>query len=440
MSETLSTLTLRGGKPLNGTIELHGAKNALSKEMVAALLTPEKCVLSNISEVSDTELVATMIRAMGGTVAQHGTTLSITADQIRPLGPEELDQYAGKSRIPILMCGPMLNRFGKVVIPQLGGCNIGQRPVDFHIMALTKMGAQIDEDENYITLQAKRLQGTTIHLDYPSVGATEQVLLASVLAEGETQLTNAAIEPEIVDLICVLQKMGAIISVETDRTINIKGVDELHGYDHFCIPDRMEAASWACAAIATNGRITVKGARQIDLLTFLNKFHQIGGGFTADDQGVTFWRAAKEIQPITLSTDVHPGFMTDWQQPFVVALTQANGTSMVHETVYEERFGYTETLNQMGANIELSTDCMDGRTCRFKNKEYKHSAIIHGPTPLHGQEVTIPDLRAGFSYVIAALIADGETTLHKMETIARGYEHFEQKLEAIGAEIVTVEK
>jgi UDP-N-acetylglucosamine 1-carboxyvinyltransferase len=437
MATTPDTLIIHGGKPLKGTIALHGAKNALSKEMVAALLTAEPCVLQNVAEVRDVELVTEMIQAMGGTAELAGTTLTISADAIRPLTAEELDQYAGKSRIPILMCGPILNRFGKVVIANLGGCNIGARPVDFHIAALQQMGAEVQEDDAYLTLTAKKLKGAKIRLDYPSVGATEQVLLSAVLAEGVTHLSNAAVEPEIIDLICVLQKMGAIVSVDTDRVITITGVEKLHGYQHFCLTDRIEAASWACAALLTNGRITVEGARQIDMLTFLNAFRQVGGAFLADDKGITFWRQAQTLKPVAIETGVHPGFMTDWQQPFVIALTQAKGVSVVHETVYEERFGYTEALNDMGAEIQLFTQCLGGSDCRYISRNYKHSAVIVGPTPLHGAELTIPDLRGGFSYVLAALLAEGTSQLHNTSLIQRGYEHFLDKLTAVGADFST---
>jgi UDP-N-acetylglucosamine 1-carboxyvinyltransferase len=437
MPDISDTLIINGGKPLNGTIEVHGAKNAVSKEMVAALLTAETCILTNVCQVRDTELVAEMIKGMGGTVEQDGQYLSITADTIKPLGPEELDRYAGKSRIPILMCGPMLNRFGKVVIPSLGGCNIGSRPVDFHLAALQQMGADVTEDDQFITMTAKRLRGAKIHLDYPSVMATEQVLIAAALADGVTHLSNAAVEPEILDLVCVLQKMGAIISVDTDRVITIRGVEELHGYRHHAIPDRIEAASWACIAIATHGKIEVAGAQQLDMITFLNAFRQIGGQFEATDTGITFWRKNDELAPMVLETDVHPGCMTDWQQPFVVALTQAQGVSIVHETVYEERFGYTEALNGMGAKIQLHKSCLGGATCRYAALNHKHSAVIEGPTPLKGAELTVPDLRGGFSYVIAALLAEGQSTLHNTGIIQRGYEFFDQKLQAIGADIQT---
>jgi UDP-N-acetylglucosamine 1-carboxyvinyltransferase len=285
-----------------------------------------------------------------------------------------------------------------------------------------------------IHIFAKKLVGAKIHLEYPSVGATEQVLLASVLAEGVTVLENAAIEPEIMDLVALLQKMGAIISVDTDRVITVTGVPELRGYEHAVIPDRIEAASWACAAAVTNGDIFVRGARQLDMMTFLNTFRKVGGEFTVEDEGIRFSRGA-EIQPITLETGVHPGFMTDWQQPFVVLLTQAPGVSIVHETVYEERFGYVKALQEMGADIELRTECLGSTPCRFAGLGYAHSAIIKGPRALRAADIEIPDLRAGFSYVVAALAADGVSTIRGSEVLSRGYERFAEKLKGLGAEI-----
>jgi UDP-N-acetylglucosamine 1-carboxyvinyltransferase len=267
------------------------------------------------------------------------------------------------------------------------------------------------------------------------VGATEQILYAASLADGITELDNAAMEPEILDLIQVLQKMGAIISVDTDRVITIVGVKKLHGYTHTTLTDRLEAVSWACAAIATHGYIFVRNARQIDLMTFLNKFRQIGGGFEVRDDGIAFWREHEDIQPIALQTDVYPGFSTDYQQPFVVALTQAQGVSVVHETVYEDRFGYAETLNSMGAQIQLYKDCLGSHDCRFGAKNYMHSAVITGPTPLHAADIMVPDIRAGFSYVVAALMAKGVSNVTNFSLLERGYEHFLDRLEGIGAQI-----
>ena len=278
------------------------------------------------------------------------------------------------------------------------------------------------------------LHGAKIHLPYPSVGATEQTLLAAVLAEGKTELSGAAIEPEIMDLVAVLQKMGAIISVDVDRTFRIEGVKELNGFTHTSLTDRIEAASWASAALATRGDIFVKGATQPEMMTFLNVFRKVGGKFEVTDRGIRFWHPGGDLKPVAIETDVHPGFMTDWQQPLVVALTQANGLSIVHETVYENRFGFTKPLVQMGATIQLYRECLGSLPCRFQQRNYKHSAVIFGPTPLTGRDIDVPDLRGGFSHLIAALAASGPSNVHGISLIDRGYADFRGKLAALGAD------
>lgn len=430
-------MILRGGRPLVGEVALKGAKNALPKIMVAALLTEERCTLRNVAGIVDVAIVSDLIGALGGEVSSPAPgVLEITTANLHPMERSVLKEFSGKSRIPILTCGPMLARFGESPVPSLGGCQIGSRPVDFHLRALQDMGAELHDATGNAHLTCDRLRGNKIKLEYPSVGATEQVILAAVRAEGVTELSNAAMEPEIMDLIMVLQKMGAIISVDVDRVITIVGVRRMRGYDHTTIPDRLEAASWASAAIATNGRIFVRHARQEHMMTFLNRYRQIGGDFRVRDDGIEFWRAGEKLKSSALETDVHPGFTTDYQQPFVIALTQAQGVSIVHETVYEQRFGYVEALNSMGAQIQLYRECLGGLKCRFGQRNYKHSAVIVGPTPLRAAEIHIPDLRAGFSYVIAALVAEGVSTLHNTALIERGYENLVPKLRALGAEIV----
>jgi UDP-N-acetylglucosamine 1-carboxyvinyltransferase len=257
-------------------------------------------------------------------------------------------------------------------------------------------------------------------LPYPSVGATEQVLLTATRAEGLTELTGAAIEPEIMDLIAILQKMGAIISVDTDRVIRIEGVKELSGYNHRALFDRNEAASWACAALATNGDIFVGGARQQEMTTFLNVFRKVGGAFEIEDDGIRFYHPGGDLKPVVLETDVHPGFMTDWQQPLVVALTQAKGLSIIHETVYENRFGFTDALVQMGAQIQIYRECLGGTACRFGQRNFNHSAVISGPTELHAADIRVPDLRGGFSHMVAALAAKGTSNVTNVQLISRG--------------------
>ena len=433
-------LAIRGGRPLEGEVAIRGAKNSLPKVMVATLLTAEPCFIHNAAEIADVDIVCELIRALGGEAERlEGGTIRISAANIEPMQRSTLKEFSGKSRIPILTCGPLLTRFGEAPVPSLGGCAIGPRPVNFHVDALQSLGATYEEGPVGAFLTAGKLQGNKIRLEYPSVGATEQVILTAVRAEGITELSNAAVEPEIVDLVAILQKMGAIINVETDRVIRIVGVDELHGFEHSIMPDRLEAASWACAAIATRGRIFVRNARQADMMTFLNKFRLLGGDFRVSGDGIEFWRAGEKLKSLAVETDVHPGFMTDWQQPFVIALTQAEGVSIVHETVYEDRFGYVKALNGMGAKIQLYRECLGSVHCRFGQRNYLHSAVIVGPTPLHGADIHIPDLRAGFSYIIAALAADGLSTISNMSLVRRGYENLAGKLRGLGADVTIVE-
>jgi len=258
-----------------------------------------------------------------------------------------------------LLAGPLLLRKGKAEIPIPGGCKIGSRPVNFHIDALEKLGAKVEIKGDYFILSTDGLKGTNIHLEYPSVGATENIIIASTLAKGRTIITNAAVEPEILDLIKFLQKMGAIIELSTDRKITIEGVDRLNGAIHSVIPDRNQAASFACAGIASKGDIVIENAIQDDLITFLNSIRRVGGKFEVGENKIRFYYDG-ELKPIALETNVHPGFMTDWQQPFVILLTQAEGISIIHETVYEQRFGYVEALKKMGAEIELYDTCLGG--------------------------------------------------------------------------------
>lgn len=247
-------------------------------------------------------------------------------------------------------------------------------------------------------------------------------------------LRNAAIEPEIMDLVAILQKMGAIISVQTDRRIEIEGVPRLGGFDHLAIPDRIEAGSWACAALATAGDIYVRGAQQQPMMAFLNVFRRVGGSFDIDDEGIRFWHSGGDINSLAIETDVHPGLMTDWQQPLVVALTQTRGLSIIHETVYENRLGFTSALGEMGAQIQTYRNCLGSSPCRFSRANFQHSAVVSGPARLRGAEITVPDLRGGFSYLIAALAAEGTSKVHGIDLIYRGYENFSTKLDAVGAD------
>ncbi|NCD16588.1 MAG: UDP-N-acetylglucosamine 1-carboxyvinyltransferase [Actinobacteria bacterium] len=431
-------LRVHGGAPLTGELTVRGAKNFVSKAMVAALLGETSSVLRNVPLIRDVDVVAGLLRLHGVRVEYDDDAgeLHFDSSNVESAHVRDIDAHAGSSRIPILFCGPLLHRIGEAFIPDLGGCHIGDRPIDFHLAILRQFGAVVDKQEQGIHITAPGgLHGTKVELPYPSVGATEQTLLTAVRASGKTELKNAAIEPEIMDLIAVLQKMGAIISVDTDRVIRVEGVERLEGFVHTSLPDRIEAASWASAALATRGDIFVRGATQPDMMTFLNTFRKVGGAFHIDDQGIRFFHPGGRLNSIVLETDVHPGFMTDWQQPLVVALTQAEGLSIVHETVYENRFGFTEALNAMGAQIQLYRECLGGLECRFGQRNFYHSAAISGPTPLHAADIVVPDLRGGFSHLIAALAAEGTSTVLGIEVINRGYEHFMRKLAALGANV-----
>jgi UDP-N-acetylglucosamine 1-carboxyvinyltransferase len=432
------SLRVDGGRPLVGEITVRGAKNFVSKAMVAALLGSTPSVLRNVPEIRDVKVVSSLLSLHGVGVEYDVGTGELTMDtsDLTPADAAQIAAHAGSSRIPILLCGPLLHRLGEAVIPDLGGCRIGDRPIDFHLEILTKFGAVVTQGEDGLHLTAPRgLRGIRHELEFPSVGATEQLLLTAVLAEGVTTLHNAAVEPEIKDLIDTLQKMGAIISVDTDRSITIEGVKWLKGFDHTSLTDRIEAGSWAAAALATRGDIFVRGAQQRHMGMFLNVFRKVGGEFDVTTDGIRFYHPGVDLKPIALQTDVHPGFMTDWQQPLVVALTQAKGLSIVHETVYENRFGFTDALIKMGAQVQLYKECLGDKKCRFGQRNFKHSAVISGPTPLKAADIEVPDLRGGFSHLIAALAAEGTSTVSGIGIIDRGYENFRAKLTALGASV-----
>jgi UDP-N-acetylglucosamine 1-carboxyvinyltransferase len=432
--ESADTVIFEGGKPLVGEVTVRGAKNLVTKAMVAALLADTPSVLKGVPVISDVAVVKGLLEAHAVTVTEEvDGELHLDPRGVKSAHFAEIDAHAGSSRIPILFCGPLLHQLGEAFIPDLGGCRIGDRPINFHLDALRAFGAELEKSYEGIRLKApQRLVGAQVDLPYPSVGATEQVLLTAVRAKGVTELTNAAIEPEIIDLIAILQKMGAIIVVEPNRTIVIEGVESLNGYDHRAIPDRNEAASWAAAALATRGDIYVRGAKQQDLMTFLNVYRKVGGLFDIDDEGIRFRHPGGGINPVVIETDVHPGFMTDWQQPMVVALTQAEGRSIVHETVYENRFGFTDALVQMGANIEVYKEGIASITRRVPRRPLEQAAVITGPTALRGANIRVPDLRGGFSHVIAAVTAQGTSEVSNIGIISRGYEHLLQKLEGLG--------
>lgn len=437
----MDILKIKGNNPLNGKVKAAGAKNAITKLLVASLLSDKRCVFYNVPNIAEVEITVELCREIGSEInwdKQEGT-IEITTKELKSAYIPQ--RFSGSNRIPILMIGALLGRTDEdIIVPTAGGCKIGKRPVDFHITALQKLGAEIEYREMkkegaYLARAHQGLKGSIIELPFPSVGATENSILAAVRAKGTTVIKNAAIEPEIVDLILFLQKLGVTIGLDVDRTIRIQETKEFYEVEHVVITDRIEAASLALAGISTQGRVFVEGAQQASMITFLNALRELNAGFEVKKEGIEFFYKGPLKGGMHIETDVHPGFLTDWQQPLVVLLTQAQGVSIVHETLYENRFGYTETLKQMGADIETFTQCLGGKTCRFAHHGFYHSVVVKGPTPLQSKEIIIPDLRAGFAYVLAALIAPDVTTIRGLHYLDRGYENVVQKLTSLGADI-----
>jgi UDP-N-acetylglucosamine 1-carboxyvinyltransferase len=433
------TYVINGGNEIRGEIDCLGAKNFATKAMIAAILGDTPSTLYNVPLIGDTQITVELLESIGATLHRDdlGKTMFIDSSTVSSSDVPMAD--SGTNRMPILLLSALLHRFNRVSVPVLGGCNIGERKVDFHIEAIRQFGGKVEEtSEGFIATKERSLRGTVISLPYPSVGATETCLYLSVLAEGRSVIRNAAIEPEIMELIMMLRAMGAIIFTSSNRDIRIEGVARLKGTNIVILGDRIEAASWACLACASNGDIIVHNIRPDTLGNFLAYFQQVGGGFDiVGPNSVRFFRA-QNLKHAVIETDVYPGFSTDWQQPFAVLLTQANGISVVHETVYENRFGYLESLNGLGAKTQVTTSCLGGLPCRYRDTNHKHSAIILGPTPLTACSIEIPDLRAGLAYVIAAAIAEGTSTIKGVEFLERGYGNIVPRLTALNLDIERV--
>lgn len=437
----MDMLKIKGGIALQGTVKAAGAKNAVTKLLVASLLSDKRCVLFNVPNILDVEITVDLCKEIGSTVhwdKKEGVIEIVTKELKTTYIPQ---RYSGSNRIPILMIGALLGRTDEdIIVPTAGGCKIGKRPIDFHIAAFEKLGAVIEYREMkkegaYFAKAHQGLKGTVVQLPYPSVGATENTIMAACRAKGTTVIKNAAIEPEIIDLVLFLQKLGVAISVDVDRTIRIQEVHEFFEVEHTVLTDRIEAASLGLAAITTKGKVFVEGAQHFHMITFLNKLREAGAGFNIRQNGIEFFYKGPLKGGLHVETEVHPGFLTDWQQPFVVLLTQAEGHSIVHETVHENRFGYTEILREMGADIQLFTHCLGGTACRFALQNFHHSLVVKGPTPLMSKDITIPDLRGGFAYVMAALIAPDVSLLSGAQYLDRGYENLVEKISALGGDI-----
>lgn len=437
----MESIKIKGGNPLKGAIKVAGAKNAMTKLLVASLLSDKKCRFYNVPDIGDVEVTVALCKDIGMEVEwdKESGFMEVHTKELKTTYVPQ--RFCGANRIPILMIGALLGRTDDdIIVPTVGGCTLGKRPVDFHIRALEQLGATIEYREMkkegaYLAHARNGLKGTVVALPYPSVGATENTILAGVTARGMTVIKNAAIEPEVVELILFLQKLGAVITLDVDRTIYIQGTRRFYEVEHTVLPDRNEAASWALAAIASKGRVFVEGAEHLHMITLLNKIREIGGGFDIKSNGIEFFYDGALQGGLHIETDVHPGFMTDWQQPFVVLLTQAAGSSVVHETVYEKRFGYAEVLMEMGADITLFKQCLGGKQCRFASQSFCHSMIVKGPTPLNGKEISIPDLRAGFAYVMAALIAKETSVISGLHFLERGYAKIVSKLTSLGVDV-----
>ncbi|GAA1668962.1 UDP-N-acetylglucosamine 1-carboxyvinyltransferase [Nonomuraea maheshkhaliensis] len=397
----------------------------MSKHMVAAMLGNGESSIHNAPEVGEVEITAAMLRALGINVDISRTEIRIEqGPQIEPRVPAA---FTGLNRIPILMLGPLLHLAGEAFVPLVGGDPIGRRPVNFHVEALRAMGAEVEVGDTGIYAKAKRLNGTRIELPYPSVGATETILMSAVLAEGKTVLKNAAMEPEVVELALFLQRMGARIELSPDRRIVIEGVERLRGASTWLTGDRIEAFSYLAAGLVTQGEVRVHGCPQDRLVTAITTLARMGAQFDINDEYVCATAPPEGLRAAAVQTDTHPGFMTDWQTPLMVLFTQSQGMSVLHETVFENRLVYVPALQKMGCEIEVFDQCLGGPACRYHDTNARHSAVVRGVSKLKGADVTLPDIRAGFSAVLAAAVADGTSTLRGVHHIERGYHRpFEQ--------------
>jgi UDP-N-acetylglucosamine 1-carboxyvinyltransferase len=416
----MDKLVIRGGTPLLGTVRISGAKNAALPCMAAALLTEDTVVLENIPQVRDIETTRRLLAAMGAEVelgygrAHHRTTI-----QVRKLSaPEASYELVKTMRASTLVLGPLVARCGHARVSLPGGCAIGARPIDLHIRGLERLGAKITQDHGYVEASADRLRGTEIVFDKITVTGTEDLLMAATLAEGETIMQNCALEPEVADLADLLNKMGAQIEGAGTSTIRIKGVSKLRGAKHRIIPDRIEAGTFITAAALTGGDVNVTNCDPNHVTAVLQKLNEAGVKTVHTEDSIRVM-GDNPLKGADVITEEYPGFPTDMQAQYMVVATQAEGTSIITENIFENRFMHALELVRMGANIRI-----EGRR-----------AIVRGKTQLSAAAVLASDLRASASLVLAALVADGETIIDRVYHIDRGYEHIEEKLKGIGAEI-----
>jgi UDP-N-acetylglucosamine 1-carboxyvinyltransferase len=420
--------------PLRGEVQVRGSKNAVTKHMVAAILGSGPSTITNVPEVGDVDITAGILTAVGAGVERTGDSITITPPaEVNPIVPLS---FSGLNRIPVLLLGPLLHLAGEAFVPRVGGDRIGGRPVDFHVDTLRALGAEVEVTDEGISARCSRLRGGIIELPYPSVGATETALMSAAMAEGKSVIRGAATEPEVLELALFLQRMGARIELRPDRRIVIEGVPNLRGARNRLQGDRNEAFSYLVAGLLTGGEVRVVGCGQDRLVTAITTLMRMGAQVDVDDNGMTA-SAPDGLRAAAVQTDVHPGFMTDWQTPLMVLFTQAEGMSVLHETVYEDRFVYVPALQAMGGEIELFSSCLGGPACRFHETSNLHSAVVRGVSKLRGAEVEIPDVRAGFSSVIAAAAADGPSTLRGVHHLERGYHRPAEQLRSLGVDLTT---
>jgi UDP-N-acetylglucosamine 1-carboxyvinyltransferase len=416
----MDKFVIRGGNPLHGNIRISGAKNSALPCMAAALLTDEPVILENIPQVRDIETTRRLLAAMGAEVelgygrAQHRTTLCCR----NLTSPEAAYDLVKTMRASTLVLGPLVARMKRARVSLPGGCAIGARPIDLHIMGLERLGTKIEQQHGYVEASAERLRGAEIIFEKITVTGTEDIMMAATLAEGETVLENCAREPEIVDLAALLNAMGAHIEGAGTHQIRIRGVERLHGARHQIIPDRIEAGTFLVAGAICPGELTINHCEPRHLTALLLKLQQVG---IRIEQGPDWIRVqgGTALKAVDMSTEEYPGFPTDMQAQFLALMTQAQGPSIVSENIFENRFMHALELVRMGANIKI-----DGRR-----------AVVRGKTPLSAAAVLASDLRASASLVLAALVADGETIIDRVYHIDRGYERIEEKLGNVGAEI-----
>ncbi|HEX4039195.1 MAG TPA: UDP-N-acetylglucosamine 1-carboxyvinyltransferase [Acidobacteriaceae bacterium] len=417
----MDKFVIRGGNPLLGTIRVSGSKNSALPCMAAAILTEDEVVLENVPQVRDIETERKLLVSMGGEVelgygrAQHRTTISCR--EIKD--PTAAYEIVKTMRASSLVMGPLVARCGVARVSMPGGCAIGARPIDLHMKGLEMLGATIGYEHGYIEARAERLKGAHIVFDKITVTGTEDLLMAAVLAEGETVMENCAREPEVTDLAALLSAMGAQIHGAGTSTIEVQGVDKLHGARHRINPDRIEAGTFLIAGAMTGGDLCVDHCNPAHLTALMGKLQECGVRIDVPGKDQIRVRGDGPLKAADISTEEYPGFPTDMQAQYMALATQAEGTSLVKENIFENRFMHVQELVRMGANIRV-----EGRT-----------GTVRGRTPLSAAAVMCSDLRASASLVLAALVADGESILDRVYNIDRGYEHIEEKLRGVGAQI-----